>query len=191
VNKLPVSQIGAPVLRQTAQDVDFPLFPAIHQLIIDLMHTAELANGVGIAAPQVAASLNLFILASRPSPRYPHAPTMEPTAIINPKIIDRSSENIGGWEGCLSVPDRRAVVYRAQWVDVEYLNMQGELQHKRFSDFVARIFQHEYDHLHGVLFVDHVRPKDLISEEEYQKICFDPLPRSTASASSSQEHSVC
>jgi peptide deformylase len=191
VNKLPISQIGAPVLRQTAQDVDFPLSPAIYQLIIDLMHTAELANGVGIAAPQVAASLNLFILASRPSPRYPHAPTMEPTAIINPKIIDRSSENIGGWEGCLSVPDRRAVVYRAQWVDVEYLNMQGELQHKRFSDFVARIFQHEYDHLHGVLFVDHVRPKDLISEEEYQKICFDPLPRSTASASSSQEHSVC
>jgi peptide deformylase len=191
VNKLPISQIGSPVLRQNAQDVEFPLSPAIHQLIIDLMHTAELANGVGIAAPQVAASLNLFILASRPSPRYPHAPTMEPTAIINPKIIDRSSENIGGWEGCLSVPDRRAVVYRAQWVDVEYLNMQGELQHKRFSDFVARIFQHEYDHLHGVLFVDHVRPKDLISEEEYQKICFDPLPRSTASASSSQEHSVC
>jgi peptide deformylase len=191
VNKLPISQIGASVLRQTAQDVDFPLSPAIHQLIIDLMHTAELANGVGIAAPQVAASLNLFILASRPSPRYPHAPTMEPTAIINPKIIDRSSENIGGWEGCLSVPDRRAVVYRAQWVDVEYLNRQGELQHKRFSDFVARIFQHEYDHLHGVLFVDHIRPKDLISEEEYQKICFDPLPRSTASASSSQEHSVC
>jgi peptide deformylase len=191
VNKLSISQIGAPILRQTAEDVEFPLSPAIRQLITDLMHTAELANGVGIAAPQVAASLNLFILASRPSPRYPHAPTMEPTAIINPKIIDRSSENIGGWEGCLSVPDRRAVVYRAQWVDVEYLNMQGELQHKHFSDFVARIFQHEYDHLHGVLFVDHVRPKDLISEEEYQKICFDPLPRSTASASSSQEHSVC
>jgi peptide deformylase len=186
VNKLPISQIGAPVLRQTAQDVEFPLSPAIRQLIIDLMHTAELANGVGIAAPQVAASLNLFILASRPSPRYPHAPTMEPTAIINPKIIDLSSENMGGWEGCLSVPNRRAVVSRAQWVDVEYLNMQGDLQHKRLSDFVARIFQHEYDHLHGVLFVDRVRPKDLISEEEYQKICFDPLPRPFAS----QEHSV-
>jgi peptide deformylase len=191
VNKLPISQIGAPVLRQTAQDVEFPLSPTIHQLIIDLMHTAELVNGVGIAAPQVSASLNLFILASRPSPRYPHAPTMEPTAIINPKIIDRSSENIRGWEGCLSVPDRRAVVYRAQWVDVEYLNMQGELQHKHFSDFVARIFQHEYDHLRGVLFVDRVRPKDLISEEEYQRVCFDPLPRTITSPSSSQEHSVC
>ncbi len=177
MNKLPITQIGASILRQTAQDVKFPLSPAIRQLITDLMHTAELANGVGIAAPQVAASLNLFILASRPSPRYPHAPTMEPTAIINPKIIDRSSENIGGWEGCLSVPDRRAVVPRAQWVEVEYLNMQGTLQRRHFSDFVARIFQHEYDHLQGVLFVDRVRPKDLISEEEYQKVCFDPLPK--------------
>jgi peptide deformylase len=186
VNKLPISHLGTPVLRQTAQDVEFPLSATIEQLILDLMHTADLANGVGIAAPQVSASLNLFILASRPSPRYPQAPTMEPTAIINPKIIDRSSENVDGWEGCLSVPNRRAVVSRAQWVDVEYLNRQGELQRKRFTDFVARIFQHEYDHLRGVLFVDLVRPKDLISEEEYQKICFDPLVRPLPS----QEHSV-
>jgi peptide deformylase len=190
VNNLPISQIGAPVLRQTALDVEFPLSPKIKQLIIDLIHTAELASGVGIAAPQVAAGLNLFILASRPSPRYPHAPTMEPMAIINPQIIDRSSENIEGWEGCLSVPNLRAIVSRAQWVNVEYLNVQGQLQRKHFSDFVARIFQHEYDHLHGVLFVDHVGPKDLISEEEYQKICFDPVARTFANPLPSQEHSV-
>jgi peptide deformylase len=176
MHKLPISQVGAVVLRQTAQDVQIPLSPAIQRLVLDLIHTANLANGVGIAAPQVAASLNLFILASRPSPRYPHAPTMEPTAIINPKIVDRSSENIGGWEGCLSVPNWRAVVSRAQWIDVEYLDTQGSLQHQHFSDFVARIFQHEYDHLQGVLFIDRVQPKDLISEAEYQKICFDPLP---------------
>jgi peptide deformylase len=186
MNKLPISQVGSAVLRQTAQDVKMPLSPVIQQLVMDLIHTADLANGVGIAAPQVAASLNLFILASRPSPRYPHAPTMEPTAIINPKIIDRSSENIWGWEGCLSVPNNRAVVSRAQWIDVEYVDIMGQWQHKRFSDFVARIFQHEYDHLHGVLFIDRVQPKDLISEEEYQKICFDPLP----SPLPSQEHSV-
>ena len=186
MHKLPISQIGAPILRQTAQDVEFPLSPAIQQLIMDLIHTAELTNGVGIAAPQVAASLNLFILASRPSPRYPHAPTMEPTEIINPKIIDRSNENMGGWEGCLSIPNYRAVVSRPQWVNVEYQDTQGCIHRERFSDFVGRIFQHEYDHLQGVLFIDHVRPKDLISEEEYQKICFDPLPKPLAS----QEHSV-
>jgi peptide deformylase len=182
MRKLPISQVGAAVLRQATQDVQIPISAAIQQLIINLIHTANLSNGVGIAAPQVAASLNLFILASRPSPRYPHAPTMEPTAIINPQIIDRSNENIWGWEGCLSVPNRRAVVSRAQWVEVEYADRHGLLQHKRFSDFVARIFQHEYDHLQGVLFIDRVQPQDLISEEEYQQICFDPLPI--------QEHSV-
>jgi peptide deformylase len=181
MKKLPISQVGATILRQTAQKVQLPLSPDIHQLAADLIHTVEVANGVGIAAPQVAAGLQLFILASRPSPRYPQAPMMEPTVIINPKIIDHSSEIIWGWEGCLSVPDVRAVVPRAQWVNVEYLDIQGELQRKHFSDFIARIFQHEYDHLQGVLFVDRVQPKDLISEAEYQKICFDPLP--------SQEHS--
>lgn len=181
---LPISQLKSTestVLRQVARDVGIPLSPAIRQLVIDLIHTADMANGVGIAAPQVAVSLNLFILASRPSPRYPHAPTMEPTAIINPQIIDRSSENICGWEGCLSVPDCRAVVSRAQWINVEYVDICGQLQQNHFSDFVARIFQHEYDHLHGVLFIDRVQPKDLISEEEYQKICFDPLPHTTPS----------
>jgi peptide deformylase len=180
MKNLPISQVGATILRQTASQVPLPLSPAIQQLVTDLTHTADLANGVGIAAPQVAASLQLFILASRPSPRYPQAPKMEPTAIINPQIIDRSAEIIWGWEGCLSVPDVRAVVPRAQWVEVEYVDIQGYIQRKRFSDFVARIFQHEYDHLQGVLFVDRVQPKDLISEAEYQKICFDPLP--------SQEH---
>jgi peptide deformylase len=181
MKKLPISQVGAKVLRQTAANIELPVSPAIHQLATNLIHTADLANGVGIAAPQVAESLQLFILASRPSPRYPYAPTMEPTVIINPQIIDRSSENIWGWEGCLSVPDVRAVVSRSLWVDVKYMDIQGDLRRARFNDFVARIFQHEFDHLQGILFVDRVQPKDLISEVEYQKICFDPLP--------SQEHS--
>jgi peptide deformylase len=181
MNNLPISQVGAPILRQIAKTVEIPLSVEVQQLITDLTYTAEAANGVGIAAPQVAASFQLFILASRPSPRYPQAPMMEPTAIINPQILDRSTKTVLGWEGCLSVPDTRAVVPRAQWVDVEYVDSQGKLQCKRFSDFVARIFQHEYDHLHGVLFIDRVQPQDLISEAEYQKICFEPL--------SSQEHS--
>jgi peptide deformylase len=176
MNKLPISQVGDSILRQTAQNLEFPISVEIQQLITDLIYTAKLTNGVGIAAPQVAASLNLFILASRPSPRYPQAPTMEPIAVINPQIIDRSHENVDGWEGCLSVPDQRAIVTRSQWIDVEYFDQQGCLQRRRFSDFVARIFQHEYDHLQGILFIDHVQPQDLISEAEYQQICFDPLP---------------
>jgi peptide deformylase len=175
-NILPISHLGAPVLRQQAQSVDLPLTPEFQELITGLIQTAVDSNGVGIAAPQVANSCRLFIVASRPSPRYPQAPTMEPMAMINPQIIDRSPEEVLGWEGCLSVPGQRGIVARAQWVNVMYVDRFGQQQQQRLTDFVARIFQHEYDHLEGILFVDRVtNPANLISEEEYQKIQFDPI----------------
>jgi peptide deformylase len=172
---LTIATIGADILRQQAQPiVEFPLSATVQALIDGLIHTAQVANGVGIAAPQVANSCRLFIVASRPSPRYPTAPVMEPTAMINPRIIDRSTAEIMGWEGCLSVPGQRGLVARAQWIDVEYGDRYGQNQRQRLTDFVARIFQHEYDHLEGILFVDRVaQPEHLISEEEYQKIMFD------------------
>jgi peptide deformylase len=176
MTNLPIAQRGAEILGQVAQPLDFPLTGEIQQAIDDLIETAERSNGVGIAAPQVSQSWRLFILASRPSPRYPQAPTMEPIAIINPQILARSEEEVLGWEGCLSVPGLRGTVARAIWVEVEYFDRAGKLQQARFTDFVARIFQHEYDHLEGVLFVDRVCSADLISEEAYQKIMFDPLP---------------
>lgn len=175
-NILPISLIGAAVLRQHAQLIDLPLAPAVQKLIDDLIKTALDSNGVGIAAPQAAHSCRLFIVASRPNPRYPQAPTMEPTAIINPQIIDRSSTEVMGWEGCLSVPGQRGLVARAQWIEVKYIDRSGQMQQQRLTDFVARIFQHEYDHLAGILFVDRLtNPAHLISEEEYQKIQFDPI----------------
>lgn len=175
-NLLPISQIGAAILRQQAQLIDLPLTAALQELIDSLLQTADAANGVGIAAPQVANSCRLMIVASRPSPRYPQAPTMEPMAMINPQIIDRSSEEVMGWEGCLSVPGQRGLVARAQWVDVMYIDRSGGQHQERLTDFVARIFQHEYDHLEGILFVDRItNPANLIAEEEYQKIQFDPI----------------
>jgi peptide deformylase len=176
MTNLPIAQRGAEILGQVAQPLDFPLTAEVQQSIDDLMETAERSNGVGIAAPQISQSWRLFILASRPSPRYPQAPTMEPIAIINPRILACSTEEVWGWEGCLSVPGLRGTVARATWVEVEYFDRTGHRQQARFTDFVARIFQHEYDHLEGILFVDRVHSADLISEEEYQKIMFDPLP---------------
>jgi peptide deformylase len=176
---LTIAQRGAPVLQQSAQSLSFPLTPAIQQLIDDLLETVQASNGVGIAAPQVSASIRLLILASRPSPRYPHAPTMAPVALINPQIVDRSPEQVLDWEGCLSVPGLRGKVARSRSIDVEYFDRYGHRQQAHFTDFVARIFQHEYDHLEGQLFVDLVDPSTLISEEEYQKIMFDPLPQNT------------
>jgi peptide deformylase len=171
---LQISEIGSPILRQRSDAIVSLADPQIDDLIVDLIATAHAANGVGIAAPQVASSMRLFIVASRPSPRYPHAPTMEPTAMINPQIVDRSGELVSGWEGCLSVPGMRGLVLRDRAIEVEYLTKHGELIRQELTGFVARIFQHELDHLDGILFPDRVStPTDLITEAEYLKIAFD------------------
>ena len=165
-----IIQIGNPVLRNTAKTIKDATDSEIIQLANDLITTAELANGVGIAAPQVAQSYRLFIMASRPSIRYPHAPTMSPTAVINPVILNRSDEMVKDWEGCLSVPNLRGKVTRHREIEVEYTSIEGERKHQVLNDFVARIFQHELDHLDGILFIDRLETmQDLYSEQEYQK----------------------
>jgi peptide deformylase len=171
---LHISEIGSPILRQKSAAIANTTDPRLEELIVDLIATADAANGVGIAAPQVASSLRLFIVASRPSPRYPHAPTMEPTAMINPEIVDRSGELVAGWEGCLSVPGTRGLVLRDRAIEVKYFTKHGELVHQELTDFVARIFQHELDHLDGILFPDRVpNPTELITEAEYLKLAFN------------------
>ncbi|MEL7039210.1 MAG: peptide deformylase [Cyanobacteria bacterium J06592_8] len=171
VDILKVAQLGDEILRRQAQPVVDVVDRRIQTLIDNLIATALKANGVGIAAPQVSQSDRLFIVASRPNPRYPQAPKMKPTAMINPKIMGHSLQQVKGWEGCLSVPGVRGLVPRYQSVEVEYLDRQGQLQRQQLTDFVARIFQHEYDHLEGIVFVDRVKDKqDLISEAEYQAL---------------------
>ncbi|ARV62766.1 peptide deformylase [Nostocales cyanobacterium HT-58-2] len=167
---LPIIQLGDPILRQKANLVENIKDERIQKLIDDLTATVAKANGVGIAAPQVAESLRLFIVASRPNPRYPNAPEMEPTAMINPKITAHSTEMVKGWEGCLCIPGIRGRVPRSQKIEVEYTDRNGKLQKQELTDFVARIFQHEYDHLDGIVFLDKVESTlDIITEQEYQK----------------------
>ena len=166
----PIIKLGNPILRQKAAAVENIQSQEIQNLIDELITSVSQANGVGIAAPQIASSYRLFIVASRPNARYPHAPEMHPTAMINPRIIAHSSEMLKDWEGCLSVPDIRGLVPRYQTVEVEYTDCYGNLQKQELTDFIARIFQHEYDHLEGLVFLDRVENNhDLISEEEYQK----------------------
>ncbi|MGF1990040.1 peptide deformylase [Nostoc linckia z18] len=165
-----IIQLGNPTLRQKAAWVDNIQDPSIQKLIDDLMSTVATANGVGIAAPQVAQSYRLFIVASRPNARYPNAPEMEPTAMINPRIIGHSKEVVKDWEGCLSVPGIRGLVPRYKNIEVEYSDRQGNVQKQELRDFVARIFQHEYDHLDGIVFVDRLENTlDMITEQEYQQ----------------------
>ena len=151
---LEIIQLGNPILRCQAQPVENFTDKKLQQLIDSLMETAASANGVGIAAPQVAQSYRLFIIASHPNPRYPHAPLMKPTAIINPKIVAHSDDTVKDWEGCLSVPGLRGLVPRYQTIEVEYFSRDGQLKREVMEGFIARIFQHELDHLNGLVFLD-------------------------------------
>ncbi|MBD1905675.1 peptide deformylase [Funiculus sociatus GB2-A5] len=167
---LQIAQLGNPILRQQAQNIENVRDERIQKLIDNLISTIAQANGVGIAAPQVAQSYRLFIVASRPNPRYPNAPEMEPTAILNPRVIGHSEEVVKGWEGCLSIPGIRGLVPRYREIEVEYTSRNGKLQRREFTNFVARIFQHENDHLDGIVFLDRLEStRDIITEQEYQQ----------------------
>ena len=160
-----IIQLGNPILRCQAQPVKNFTDKKLQLLIDSLIETAASANGVGIAAPQVAQSYRLFIIASRPNPRYPHAPVRKPTAIINPKIIAHSDEMIKDWEGCLSIPQFRGLVPRYKAIEVEYFCPDGQLKLEVMDGFIARIFQHELDHLNGLVFLDRLE-----SEEDLHNI---------------------
>ncbi|EAW38106.1 peptide deformylase [Lyngbya sp. PCC 8106] len=168
---LQVAQLGNPVLRRHAQPITDIADQDLQTLIDNLIATVLKTNGVGIAAPQVSRSDRLLIVASRPNRRYPQAPLMAPTAMINPKIVNHSTEQEKGWEGCLSIPGVRGLVPRYQTIQVEYTDRSGQLQRQQLTDFVARIFQHEYDHLEGIVFLDRVNDEqDVITEAEYQAL---------------------
>ncbi|MCJ2541847.1 peptide deformylase [Thermostichus vulcanus] len=164
---LRLRQIGDPILTQVAEPVSHFRDPDLHRLIESMLSTLKDSNGVGLAAPQVGSLLQVLIVASRPNPRYPDAPQMQPLVMINPQLLAASSEQVLGWEGCLSVPDRRGLVARSREVEVEYYTPQGSRQRVVWQDFPARIFQHEYDHLIGRVFLQR-HPQQLLSEAEYQ-----------------------
>ena len=163
-----IIQLGHPTLRKIAEPVKDILSNETQQLINNMLHTVKVAGGVGIAAPQINISKRLFIVCSKPNSRYPNAPLMEPSAIINPVIIKKSLDTEKDWEGCLSVPSLRGFLPRHKRITVEYFDRYNKKQTKEFSDFVARIFQHEIDHLDGLTFIDRVEsPTNLFSEAEW------------------------
>lgn len=166
-----IAELGQPVLRRPAPPVADPGDPAVQMVIDDMIATAAEASGVGIAAPQVHESLALFIIASRPSPRYPDAPAMAPLALLNPEMVWGSEERDKDWEGCLSIPGLRGLVPRHRRIGVRYLDRAGRLREEELSGFVARIFQHELDHIHGTVFIDRVEStRELITEREFQRL---------------------
>ena len=166
-----IAQLGAPVLRLQAEAVINVHCAEIHQIIEFMQATLAATQGVGIAAPQISISKQIIIIASHPTPRYPSAPLMEPTVMINPACQKLSDTLEKDWEGCLSIPGIRALVPRYKEILVSYTNQQGEFVKTRLEGFVARIFQHEFDHLHGKVYLDRVEDnREIFSECEYFKI---------------------
>jgi peptide deformylase len=171
-----IAQLGAKVLRQKAEAVVDVHDVHILQVIEAMQSTLATTSGVGIAAPQIGESKQIIIIASRPTPRYPSAPLMEPTVMINPCFEVLSEAQEKGWEGCLSVPGIRALVPRYQEIMIHYTDQQGGLTESKLSGFVARIFQHEVDHLEGKTYLDRVENNaDIFSESEYVKLV-DGMP---------------
>ncbi|PZD71679.1 Peptide deformylase [Acaryochloris thomasi RCC1774] len=170
---LEISQLGNPVLRASAKRVDHIQHAEVQQLIDHLITTMLESAGVGIAAPQVGESLQIMVVASRPTLRYPQAPSMEPVAMINPELISQSDDLLKSWEGCLSIPGIRGQVPRSHSITIAYTDRHGHAHQQEFTDFVARIVQHEFDHLQGTVFVDRVEStQELMTEQEYQKQVF-------------------
>jgi len=162
-----IAQLGHPILRQIAKPVE-AIDDSVQELIDDLFATSEEANGAGIAAPQIYISSRVFILSIKPTPRYPNAPDMEPTAVINPEILWTSDETEKDWEGCLSIPGIRGKVPRPTRMKARYMTREGQTIETEFSGFAARVFLHENDHLEGQTWLDHVADnRDIFTEKEY------------------------
>jgi peptide deformylase len=166
-----IAQLGDQVLRLKAQAVIDVQSAEIQQLIKTLQDTLATTQGVGLAAPQISVSKQIIIIASRPTLRYPTAPLMEPTVMINPAFQTLSETKEKDWEGCLSIPGIRALVPRYKEILINYTNQQGVLVETRLEGFVARVFQHEFDHLEGKVYLDRVEDnRDIFAESEYFKI---------------------
>jgi peptide deformylase len=153
---LPVAQRGDVILTLKAASVAESEFNSawLNELAAAMQATMLERNGVGIAAPQVYVSKRVIIVASRPNLRYPDAPEMDAVVMVNPEILEQSEVTVLGEEGCLSVPNERGQVTRAETIKVQSFTLQGELVETVFQGFPARIVQHEIDHLNGILFVD-------------------------------------
>lgn len=153
---LEVIRLGHPVLRKVAEPytVEEIRSPQTRSFLEDMFETMDAYDGAGLAAPQVAISKRMFVYGVGENPRYPEAPAVPRTVLFNPSWERLSDETELEWEGCLSLPGLRGQVRRFDHILVKALDQRGEPVEFEAHEFHARVFQHEYDHLDGVVFVD-------------------------------------
>jgi len=167
-----VVAIGDPVLRERARELSAAEIasPEIQELIEDLIDTKRATHGAGIAANQVGEPVRVAIVeVEEGNPRYPYKPPVPLTVMINPSLEPVGGETIEINEGCLSVPDLRGSLPRHLAVRVRYLDREGEEQEEVKQGLTAGTFQHEVDHLDGVLFVDRADPRTFATWEQFDR----------------------
>jgi peptide deformylase len=165
---LPIVAYGDPVLKKEAEEIDKD-YPDLEILIKDMFETMYNAQGVGLAAPQIGRSIRLFIVDGSPFAEDDGDEDNEPDeravgmdnfkkVFINPIIEDEEGEEWGFHEGCLSIPKIREEVFRKEKVHITYYDENWEFHDEVYEGYSARIIQHEYDHIDGILFTDHLSP---------------------------------
>ena len=156
---LKVARLGHPVLRQLAAPVPLGRIRSAEtqRLIDDMIETMREYNGAGLAAPQVHVLQQICVIEVHGNPRYPDAPAIPLTVLINPVVTALTEETEDGWEGCLSVPDMRGSVPRAPSGRREARDREGAHVDVVAKEFFARVIQHETDHLHGRVYLDRMR----------------------------------
>jgi peptide deformylase len=167
-----VVEIGDPVLRQRARELSGEEIssPEIQTLIDDLIETKRATHGAGIAANQVGEPVRLAIVeVEEGNPRYPYKPPVPLTVIVNPTIEPVGDETVEINEGCLSVPDLRGYLPRHLAVRVRYLDREGNEHEEVKRGLTAGTFQHEVDHLDGLLFVDRADPRTFATWEQFDR----------------------
>ncbi len=167
-----ILKMGDPRLLRVAQPVQAFDTPELHALIADMFDTMEAANGAGLAAPQIGVDLQLVIFGFSHNERYPEAPPVPRTVLVNPRIAPLGDEWVDGWEGCLSVPGLRGVVPRHARIRYSGFDPLGEPIEREADGFHARVVQHECDHLIGRLYP--TRMNDL-SRFGYTSVLFPEL----------------
>jgi len=154
---LPITAYGHPTLRKISQDIDKD-YPDLGMLIENMFETMYSSDGIGLAAPQINLSIRLFIMDASPlGEDYPELKDFK-KIFINPYIVEEDGEEWAFNEGCLSLPDISEEVYRQPKIRIQYYDTDFNFHDEYFDGPAARIMQHEYDHLEGILFVDKINP---------------------------------
>jgi peptide deformylase len=173
---LPIAQLGQPVLRRRADPLppEAIAAPEVQEFLDALRQTLAEAGGVGLAAPQVFVSRRVFLAVVAPPAEDEDAPPPPPEVFINPRLVAASAEAEAAWEGCLSFPELLVLVTRPRQVRIEYLDAGGASRVLDLEGYAARVAQHEYDHIEGVLTIDRAAsPRDIVKASEIEAVLRD------------------